>query len=340
MADHAIVIGINDYPGISRLDGPCNDADAFLKWVEAPGPGNVDSHNIHKLLAPGLTPDDQVSSAQPFSDQISQKFNDVMNGQPTAHIGDRLYVFVAGHGMSDINSAESTALIAANARRTDITLPHVVITEFIHYFRRSYTFKEIVLIMDCCRDANVLRPLNKPGILQGQPHPKAKEVRVFQANATVWSQKSFEKEFDGITRGIFSVTLMEALEKAPTDDNKVTGKVIKNYIEQHIKTIAGDKDIEEPDISGKGHEHIVFFIRDQNQADQTATAVKISVHVENAVGDEVVELYDGTRTRLEFKTATTGSVEFQVGAGLYKVVIQNTNRSALMEVVNDHEETI
>lgn len=340
MPNHAVVIGIKDYPGLSQLEGPCHDAEAFLKWVTKPGPGNVDPGNVHKLLSSDFTSTTDVREARPVSDQIVGKFNEVVSGNPTQHIGDRIYVFVAGHGMSDVNRPESAALIAANATRLSITLPHVVVTDYIHFFRRSYTFKEIILVMDCCLDVTVLRPLNVPGIIQGDPHPKASKVRMFLANATVWSKKSFEKKFNGTTRGIFSVALMEALENAPAEDAKVTGAVIENYIKQHIKTIAGDKEIENPRIGGEGYERIVFYERSDTQAQNTATAFTIKVHIDNATGNEVVDLFDGNRVLLESKQFAADFVEFQVGAGIYKVAIQDTNRKSLIEVVTDHEATL
>jgi hypothetical protein len=340
MPNHAVVIGINNYPGISPLEGPCNDATEFLKWVTQPGPGNVDPGNVHKLLSSEFTSTTDVKKARPVSDQIEEKFTEVLNGNLTQHIGDRLYVFVAGHGMSDVNRADAAALIAANASRQRITMPHVVVTDYIHFFRRSYTFSEIILVMDCCLDASVLRPLNVTGCLQGNPHPNASKVRLFLAKATVWSKKSFEKKFNGTTRGIFSVALMEALEKVPAEGAKVTGKAIKNYIEQHIKTIAGDKEIEDPDIGGRGHEKVVFYERSDSQAHETATAFRIRIKIDNAAGNEVVDLFGENRVLLESKISATDVVEFQVAAGIYKVAIQGTNRSTLIEVVTDHEETL
>lgn len=340
MNNHAVVIGINDYPGISQLNGPCNDARAFLKWVTRPGPGDVEPEHVHKLLSTDFPSTTDAKKAKPVSDQIAEKFNEIIDSNPTKHVGNRLYVFVAGHGMSDVNRAESAAVIAANAMRKGITLPHIVVTDYIHYFRRAFTFKEIILIMDCCLDATVLRPLNAIGFLQGNPHPNASKVRLFLANATVWSKKSFEKEFNGTIRGIFSVALMEALEKAPAEGAKVTGKAIRNYIDQHIKTIAGDKNIENPTIGGKGYEKIVFYERSDAQAHDAATAFTITVTIDDPAGGEVVDLFDGHLALLKSRVAATSTVEFQVAAGIYKVAIQGTNRQTLIEIVRDHEETL
>lgn len=340
MPNHAVVIGIDDYPGLSPLKGPCNDATAFLDWVTAPGPGGIELENVHKLLSSEFAPAATASVAKPVPSQITDMFDAVLAGNGAGHIGDRLYVFVAGHGMSDVSRAESAALLAANASREAIKLHHVVVTDYIRYFRRTYRFKEIVLIMDCCLDASVLRPLDVTGIPPGNPHAKAPDVRMFLATATVWSKKSYEKEIAGTTRGIFSVALMDALEKAPAEGNRVTGKVVKNYIEQNIKSIAGDTTIEDPVIDGRFHESVIFYERNDSQAQRAASAFKVRIIVQNAQGGETVDLFDGQRHLIASKVVDSTFVEFDVGAGIFKTAIRGTNRNALIEVVADHEETI
>ncbi len=339
MPSHAIVIGINNYPGMNNLQGPCNDAQLFLEWVTHPGPGDVAPDNVHKLLSTDFDPATNVTDAKPVSDQIAEKFDEVLQGNPKQHVGDRLYVFVAGHGMSDVNRPESAAIIAANGSTKSINLAHIVVTDYVNYFRRIYAFKEIVLIMDCCLDATVLRPLDQKGFLQGDPHLNAGQVKMFLAKATVWSKKSYEKEFNGVTRGIFSVALMEALEKAPGEGDKVTGLAIRNYIVENIKTIAGDKTIQDPTIDGKGYEKIIFYERQAANAHVAAMAFTLIVKINGAANGEIVDLFDGNFL-LDSKAVTDGAAKFQVAAGLYKLSVQGTDRQALIEVVKDHEETL
>lgn len=339
MPNHAIVIGINDYPGINNLHGPCNDAQLFLKWVTHPGPGNVGPEHVHKLLSTDFEPATNVTDAKPVSDQIAEKFEEVLQGNPIQHVGDRLYVFVAGHGMSDVNRPESAAIIAANGSTKSINLAHIVVTDYVNYFRRIYAFKEIILIMDCCLDATARRPLDMKGFMQGDPHLNSGQVKMFLAKATVWSKKSYEKEFNGVTRGIFSVAIMEALEKAPGEGDKVTGLAIRNYIDQHFKTIAGDKTLQDPTIEGKGHEKIIFYERQAVNAHEAAMAFTLIVKINGAADDEIVDLLEGSFL-LDSKVVTDGAAKFQVAAGFYKVNVQGTDRYALIEVVKDHEETL
>lgn len=340
MPNHAIVIGINDYPGMSNLYGPCNDANVFLEWVTRPGPGDVAPEHVHKLLSTDFESAINVADAKPVSDQIAEKFDEVLDGKPWQHVGDRLYVFVAGHGMSDVMRQESAAIIAANGSEKSINLPHIVVTDYVNHFRRLYAFKEIILIMDCCLDATARRPLDVRGFPPGDPHPNSWQVKVFSAKATVWSKQSYEKEFNGVTRGIFSVALMEALEKAPGEGDKVTGKAIWNYIDQHFKTIAGDKTLQDPTIDGKGHEKIIFYERQAANAHEAAMAFTLIVKINGTADGEIVDLFDGNFSLLDSKALIDGTARFQVAAGIYKVSLQGTDRHTLIEVVKDHEETL
>lgn len=341
MPNHAIVIGINSYPGMKDLLGPCQDAEEFLEWVTRPGPGDVDPVNVHKLLSTDFPLDADFRNAQPICDQIANMFEEILDGNPVRHdIGDRLYVFVAGHGMSDVNRPESAALIAANASMHSISVPHVVVTDYVHYFHRIYAFKEIVLVMDCCLDALVQRSLDLKGFLQGVPHPNASKVKMFLAKATVWGKKSYEKEFDGVTKGIFSVALMEALANAPAEGSKVTGKSVKEYIDQNIKRIAGDKTIEDPTINGRKYDEIVFYERPPATPHTNPLEFTLTVKVNGAVDGAEVNLFDGSLTLIETKTVLNETVIFPVTLGMYKVTLQGTDRKFLIEIVEDHEEIL
>ncbi len=341
MPDHAVVIGINSYPGMRNLLGPCQDAEEFLTWVTRPGPGDVEPGNVHKLLSTDFPPETDFREAQPVCDQIINMFEEILDGNPVKDgIGNRLYVFVAGHGMSDINRPESAALIAANASTHSISVPHVVVTDYVHYFRRIYAFKEIILVMDCCLDAVVQRSLDVKGFLQGPPHPKASQVKMFLAKATVWSKRSYEKEFNGVVRGIFSVALMEALANAPARENRVTGKAVKEYIDQNIKRIAGNQAIEEPTINGRKYDEIIFCQRPAAAPHRAPRKFTLTVKADGAADGAEVTLFDGNLVLAETKPVINRTAVFQVTPGMYKVALPGTDRKSLLEIVGDHEEIL
>lgn len=335
MSRHAIVIGINRYPGMTSLKGPCNDAEAFLEWVVEPGPGGVPPENVHKLLSTDIpVADDDVTSARPLSDQIEELFTELVGENFYQHTGDRLYVFAAGHGMSDIERPESAAIVAANARTQGVTIPHSPITDFIHFFHRSYNFKEILVFLDCCLDASAMRPLRSAGIVLTNPHPNANRVKLLIANATLWSKKSFERDFGGQYRGIFSVALMNALEQLPSQNTPVTGRAIEEYIDLNILSVAGDMNIEKPRFTGQSYADLVICEPTQDPAQLAGFSLKVDV--DGSANNETVDLYKNTLELLFSAPVVDGSVTFTVPAGLYKLALRGTDRSSLVEVVSDH----
>ena len=66
MEDHAIVVGINGYPGISNLKGAVLDANNFIKWLTEHG--KVKEENISKILSPDPLPTKFIDATPTFSD--------------------------------------------------------------------------------------------------------------------------------------------------------------------------------------------------------------------------------------------------------------------------------
>src|SRR5262249_38875518 len=100
-----------------------------------------------------------------------------------------------------------------------------------------------------CRTASSLQSVQNPAVPNLSVRPGAKNVRVFTAFGASWGSTSREKPFDQTTRGIFTVALLEALERCEADDNgRVTGQMVKNYIHNRIDAIADPVKIDPPEI--------------------------------------------------------------------------------------------
>jgi len=329
--DHALVVGINAYPGMQEdLAGPCNDARDFEQWLV--NDVNVPADNIHTILSSHNSNGMSVENATPYSDQIKSKLNSLAPLERQMPIGRRLYIFVAGHGLSDTSNPEHTALIAANAEKFGATLPQVVVTQYVNYFKRIYAFTEIVLIMDCCRDATALRNLENHALMAGNVHIDSHKVKIFRAMATRWARKSFEKDFDGSVRGIFSYTLMEALRNTPHENGEVNGSHIRDYVRQYIHNNAGEKLTQTPEFSGEDYEKLVFR--------QTQTKLVLRVLVNSAKTDDIVCLYGGDFSLLQEVSVVLGIAEFVLDAGLYKIEVKGTQRSKVVELVKDYEKAL
>src|SRR5262249_1383232 len=74
--DWAIIVGIKSYPGISDLDGPRNDALAFLDWSIDENGGGIPREHVELILSPDpLPPGIGADDAQPTESQVKHEFD-------------------------------------------------------------------------------------------------------------------------------------------------------------------------------------------------------------------------------------------------------------------------
>ena len=234
---HAIVIGINTYPvsGLPSLKGPVNDAMDIYSWLHDAKGGHVPEENIHRILSTDFGKD----TALPFPNQIEALFEPFVTKGVQGRYGERLYIFVAGHGFGDPGDMGKTALYAANARKM---FPwHVAITDYVDWLRRHAVFDEIVLIMDCCRTVNSYHEVKEPQYPTTKGRTGADKVRYFSAFAVGRGRVARERRFeDGRDSGIFTKALLHALQTARSQQGRVTGQLLKNQIHNSIAAFAGD----------------------------------------------------------------------------------------------------
>lgn len=331
--DHyAVVIGIQAYPGLTPLAGPCADARAFRDWLVDPTGGDVPPPNVHLLLTSDFHPPGpaSVADAKPVVDQFNAVVGDFVNRAALGQrIGERLYLYLAGHGFSDESDTNSAALIAANAEKTGF-LHHITATEYADWFHRNAAFDEIVLVMDCCRDVGITHAIQNPALPKTSNPVAAKGVREFQAFATQWGASSREKDFNGQVRGIFTVTLIDALRRAASDANGcVTGSCIKDFVHGHMKEVAAPVEVDPPKIDADSAAEIVFARR--------AGAAKrhIRVRVTNHVAGVLVIIEGGPGPAVPPAVAMTPVVEFNLPPGIYKVRLAGSGTFKLFEVLDD-----
>jgi uncharacterized caspase-like protein len=231
--DYAIIVGISDYPASSlrQLKGPINDAIAFRNWVTADDGGAVPDNGTHikQKTSVDFAPAASPSLAQPSRDDVIRLFDEVMDTlEAIDEQGRRLYVFFAGHGCSPTNATalRNASLLMANANlpRRPHNLPGNLIAE---HMRTAAYFREVVLIMDCCRDEMSNAPLLNPWPPIAEPGADGKLVTAY---ATAWASKARERDFAGQDRGIFSYSLMEVLKSGQID-----GEMLKASVPAHIE---------------------------------------------------------------------------------------------------------
>ena len=323
---HAIVIGLNDYPesGLAALKGPTNDAEDFVAWLRDAQGGNVPEENIRCLLSGEVEKD----AALICPNRIEALFEGFVTKGVQGRFGERLYIFVAGHGFGDPGDMGTTALYAPNAQRM---FPwHVAVTDYVNWLQRHSVFDEIVLLMDCCRTINSYHDVKEPQYPTIKERPGADKVRYFFAFAVGRGQVARERAFeDGRDSGIFTRALLHALQTARPLQGKVTGQQVKNQIHNSIASFAGDARIEPPEIRLDSANDITFLYR------KSAQAMPVTVRLDSYQGDETLVLYDGNFQKIKEEKANSSSRTLELEPGLYKIAVKNTGRQQIFEVPNN-----
>ncbi len=353
--DYAILVGIGKYADAStfpELQGPANDVALMKAWLTAPTGGNVDPNNITTILSPhvidvGTDPD----SVPPVTEDFKKAFKKLVRDDKGRFISrpGRLYLYFSGHGFSDKKSLVTQAtLYAANATRE---FPENIFgTHYALLAQDKALFAEIVLIMDCCRDAEVNRPPDVPPVNEAG-NTAASTVKLFCIYAAPKGGKAQERkmvERDNKVCGLLTHAVLKAYAEArPDAGNFITGAALKRHLLETWTALCGDTPAPPPEIMLPTNTDIQF--RSQNLgvnqifqiADFPATAT--TMEVLDGQGQSIVRCdlhpppmpstvtWNGNpATKLEFDDKTFA---LRLQPGFYKCVLAGgLSRSALFEV--------
>lgn len=324
--DHAIVVGITTYPGFRDLAGPERDAVAFREWLIDPTKGAVPPANVKTLLTSSMHPPPPATAAEarPGPDDVHQLLRPhVQQAGLGKRVGRRLYIYAAGHGFSDPADMRSAALYAANA---EFMFPlHVAMTAYADFFQRSAAFDDVVLIMDCCRTVSALESVLSATIPNIGPNANAKNVRTFTAFGASWGGPAREKAFGPNTRGIFTMTLLEALDRCEPDEHgNVTGQKLKEYIHNRIDAVAAPEKVDPPDIP-IGSRDVALLTR------PAAPPAAVTFTLEPAaVGKALVITRSQVEVHREILAARSTIVPLR--PAIYKARVDGLNTAQLFEV--------
>ena len=310
MPDHAVVIGITRYPDLGSLQGPENDANDFALWLTAEAAQPVDSQNVQIIVSSNYKTD-----RRPTTEQIDDAFQKIVNQPrgPDGVIGNRLYIFMAGHGFSP--TVEDAALLMANAAKGS-TGYHNPGRPYANWFREAFAFREVVLFMDCCRENYRRAPLkNPPWESQAAPAP----ARRFYGFATEWSRDAREVPVGEppVYRGKFTLALLEGLRGAAADpgDKRITGKSLSEFVFNRLteQTENGQttQEIQEPKFDIDINAEVVFRV---------GAPPPFTVHAAVAAGGVAPTLEDGSLKPISADVQDPAYHEWKLYRGLYRLV--------------------
>lgn len=292
--DYAILVGISYYPaeGFPPLEGPPRDVQCFYDWLIDPQGGDVDPGNITRLLSPDPPPQVTSDMAPPQFGDFQVAFQHLVTGGGRSiqnHSQNRLYLYFSGHGFCEIrNQMPQAALYAANASR--LFNWNIAGTLYALWAKEVALFGEIVLVMDCCRDAEATKMLMNPPLPAIANPGSARDVKLFCIYAAPKGGKAQERpipELDNQVHSLLTHALLDAFEHAtPDEKGNVTGHRIKGYIEDIWPTLCGDIPADKPEIYIPPSGDIVFFRR-------PPTRISQKIRIASWLPGDSVEIYDG-----------------------------------------------
>jgi hypothetical protein len=363
MNDHAVLVGITNYPGIQDLKGAVNDVLNFEKWLLNPAEGNVDKKKILKFITdlsqPPLTKD-KIDIATPSEGEVVKKLmRIVMEGKMVMsdeysdddlltkeiyfyrdentgirYLGRRLYFFLSGHGFSEATSPNDASLLMADGDYNDFISNHINGVKYVEWFQAAAYFKEIVLMMDCCRTTksgiNSLMPFGPNKAPTGRP------ANCFYALSTSYEKISREILVDGQWQGAFTTLLLEALRSAkPDTDNNVKWEELKSYIWNNRTKYLPAGYSQEPQIRESNSKMTIVFTHLQKE---NKYPVLLNFPAEK-IGKNML-LTTGKLVPVKNEPIDSEQIEIMLPIGLYQIIVEGNDSPLRFEVTGSQGTSI
>lgn len=244
--DFAIVVGISRYKDPNKyppLDGPLNDVERVVNWLQHPAGGGItDSRCIVRLRTPeellAATPADgwpESTNWHPTRSHFSEAFDSLTLDESGEfkRRDSRLYLYLSGHGFSQsTDQVPSAALYGADnfGKKTS----NLAGTLYAQAAKNAKLFREVVLIMDCCREAESNVAYSPPDLNKVE-NDGSEGVQMLAVYAAPKRGKAQERELvepDGTkVVGLLTNGWLRALREASSDVlGRVSGRVLTQYI--------------------------------------------------------------------------------------------------------------
>lgn len=248
--DCAIVVGVARYfepATYPPLQGPVHDVASVYKWLTSKSGGDVPKQNIRKLVtakkllaSPAPVPGSvKIHEWQPSVASIeSNVFSLILdkNRRFIPRPNGRLYLYFSGHGFTSERDGYGAALFTAEAGGNHPA--NLGGTLFAEAIAKMGVFGQIVLIMDCCRDALATSPYGRLTLTDAEA-PNAQSVVRMEIYAVPKGGKAQEGELEpgGPTAGYLTNAVLRALREIPPN---VVGQVSAQRLADYI-SVAWDR---------------------------------------------------------------------------------------------------
>lgn len=359
---YAILVGIHRYGdvGLKGLDGPPNDIKLVKNWLVDQARGGLRPEHVEIIATDPATQGKAGLDFPPLAEDFLNKFMSlVKNDDGSWNVrkgGSRLYLYFSGHGFSEKKDATAHAALYAGNCQLRGPFFNIYGTFYAKWAKSFGLFDEIVLIMDCCRDAEATKEPTKPPLPVNGDVGTAQRVRMLEIYAAPRGGKAQERAIPdrgGLVHGLLTHVLIEALENAGLRKDFVNGTEIKSYIEQRWRAVCGKDAVNPPEIYLPQLGDIDF-----DRPESKATGIVQRFKVEKVKDGASFSLFNGDlslfrtihiqRPAAKIKNPTQGDVgtaevvddvlSIELEARLYKAQINGSDRVVFFQAGDDHVE--
>jgi len=245
--DYALVVGINDYPKYGKegrpLRGAISDAQSFRDWlVDKKTGGGLPDDNCKLIVSSMLTVDPPQPRKTRVDDVLGELWDAVRARVASGNPPRRFYLYFSGHGQAQLN--EDVALCLPNWAK-DRQQAALSFRQYLSFVVNCIAFREVVVIMDCCRARRIGAKGLDPELSCAKPHEDAGKTETFVVHATEFQALSFEAGADGedgeepLVRGHLTEALLAGLRGgASRPEGGVPASRLHAYLKKVVPRIA------------------------------------------------------------------------------------------------------
>lgn len=313
--DHrALIVGINNYPGLGPLLGAEWDATRFENWLIDPNGGDLDPANVNVILSNSKA--DSVADAKPVQSEIygyvQALQTEAAAGGNEFPLGERLYIFFSGHGFHNPESQSGYFMANATPQATGFGIPA---KELWDYICLEAWFREVVLICDACR---TFLPFGKPLFCPFSPSNSGTGVRGIAILATNSGNEALELPTgpEGQVQGVLATAVMQGLEgfavrrpRAKTIEADDLSDFVRNSVIAQLGLDYG------PDIVPRGK-----FLIVQNVQQQKCI---VTISMKQGTSPVSISLYDDRDNLVLDYNMAQGPLQKSIAAGIYYLSVEN-----------------
>ncbi|MCL3882684.1 caspase family protein [Marivita sp. GX14005] len=318
--DMAFVIGIARYPTFGGnasdaardLQGPVNDADAFVDWLKAPDGGDVPEAHIFAVTSDHFPAGAPVG---PVVRDVTDKLDALRTAAKAPPRKRRLYIYTSGHGFG--RRRLEGGLYLADAAPANLS--NFFVSDYFNWFLDAAYFDECILFSDACMDQGRLAA-------PAQPHWRreiapGRGTSAMGAYAARFAGRAVEGRMaNGLFHGAFSYALRMGLLGAaavvdPQGKRKVTGDSLRDYLIATMQKLMTEAERQDPRISTDpdfGPFDPVTLVEDPPPFERPVTVL-----LPGAVADATLNLENAAFDNLGPVTAANGSLALSLRPGLY-----------------------